>query len=233
MTLFLPPFRTGQGGGAALDRSRQGHSRTANFGERPTRFDAHIHVHAARAAGFRPASKADLIEKALHFKGHAANIIPADAGNWIEIDAQFVGMIEICGAHRMRVQFDAAKVHNPGQPGWIIDHDFFGSAAGRERQCDRTQPSWPLLGRALLIECLRLGAVDETFQNDRSILNPCQRTRSDGEIVADEVELGDFYLRRKIQLLRVRDLDFPPVDREHFMVGFLCHNTRLPPIIIH
>ena len=63
----------------------------------------------------------------------------------------------------MRVQFDAAKVHDPGKSGCVIDHDFFGSSAGRERQSDRTQPGWSLLWRALLIKRLRLGAVDETF----------------------------------------------------------------------
>src|SRR5271156_6597770 len=46
MTLFLPPFRTGKGGGPALDRSRQGNRRTANLGKRPSRFEAYIHVHA-------------------------------------------------------------------------------------------------------------------------------------------------------------------------------------------
>ena len=66
-------------------------------------------------------------------KGDAANIVPTDAGNRIEIDAQFVGMIEIAGAHRVRVQFDAAKVHDPGKPGCVIDYDFFGGSAGRER----------------------------------------------------------------------------------------------------
>src|SRR6202035_92908 len=87
MTLFLPPLRTGQGWGAALDRSRQGNSRTAHLRERPTRFDTYINVHAARAAGFRPASKADAIEKALNLKCDAANIIPTNAGNRIQIDA--------------------------------------------------------------------------------------------------------------------------------------------------
>ena len=117
-------------------------------------------------------------------------------------------------------------------PARVIDHDFFGSSAGRERQRDRTQPGRPLLWRALLIKRLRLGAVDETFQDNRSILNTRQRTRSDGEIVLNKFELGDFYLRRKVQLLRVRDLDFVPADRQNFAGRFLCHKTRLPPIII-
>ncbi len=42
-------------------------------------------------------------------------------------------MIKIAGAHRVRVQFNAAKVHNPGKPGCVIDYDFFGSSAGGER----------------------------------------------------------------------------------------------------
>src|SRR5208283_6225735 len=87
--------------------------------------------------------------------------------------------------------------------------------------------------RAFLIKRLRLGAIDETFQNNWSILNPGQRTRSDGEIILNKFELGDFYLRRKIQLLGVCDLDFLPVDRQNFAGRFLCHKTRLPLIIIY
>jgi len=143
-------------------------------------------VHAARAAGFRPATKADLIEKTLHLKCNTANIVPTDAGNRIEIDAQFVGMIEIAGAHRMRVQFDAAKVHNPDKPGCIIDDNFFGRSAGRERQSDRTQPGWPLLWRPLLIKRLRLGAVDETLENNWPVANSSERARCHGEIVLNK-----------------------------------------------
>src|SRR5580704_18787178 len=121
-------------------------------------------------------------------------------------------MIEIAGAHRVRVQFDAAKVHDPGKPGCVIDHDFFGGAAGRERQSDRAQPGWPLLWCALLIKRLRLGAVDETLEHNRSISNPRQRSWSYGEIVLNKFKLGYFYLRRKVQLVRVRDLDFMPTD---------------------
>src|SRR5271170_2200017 len=47
MTLFLPPFRTGQCWGPALDRSRYGNRRTANLRKCPVRFNAYINVHAA------------------------------------------------------------------------------------------------------------------------------------------------------------------------------------------
>ncbi|MGO9345383.1 MAG: hypothetical protein ACLPZJ_03120, partial [Terriglobales bacterium] len=39
-------------------------------------------------------------------------------------------------------------------------------------------------------------------------------------------ELGDFYLRRKVQLLRVRDLDFLPANQQNFAGRFLCHSNK-------
>src|SRR5579872_2144874 len=141
-------------------------------------------------------------------------------------------MIEIGGSHWMRVQFDAAQVNDPGKSGSVIDHYFFGSSAGRERQRDRTQPGRALFWRALLIKRLPFGAVDETLQHHRPILNPSQRTQSDGEIILNKFELSDSYLRREIQFLRVRDLDFLPADRQNFAGRFFCHKTRLPPIIM-
>ena len=42
-----------------------------------------------------------------------ADLRPLDARHRIEIDAQLVGMIEIVGAHRMRVQLEAGEVGHP------------------------------------------------------------------------------------------------------------------------
>ena len=47
VALLFPPFRTGQRGDAALDRTRQRHRRAAHFGEGPARLDSHVDVHAA------------------------------------------------------------------------------------------------------------------------------------------------------------------------------------------
>ena len=106
--------------------------RAAHFGERPARLDAHVHVHAARAAGLGPAAKPHLFEQRFHLERDAAHIVPADAGTRIEIDAQLVGMIEIAGAHRMRMQLDAAEVDDPGEPRRVVDDDLFRGAAGRK-----------------------------------------------------------------------------------------------------
>ena len=39
--------------------------------------------------------------------------VPADTRAGVEIDAQLVGMLEVVGAHRVRVQVDAPEVHHP------------------------------------------------------------------------------------------------------------------------
>ena len=66
-------------------------------------------------------------------------------GTGIEIDPQFIRMIEIARPHRMRMQLDAAQIDDPGQPGRIVDDNFFRSAAGRKRKRDGAQPIGTML----------------------------------------------------------------------------------------
>ena len=98
-----------------------------------------------------------------------ADVRPTDAGAWIEIDAQLVGVLEIAGAHGVRMQLDAAQVDDPGEPGRVVDDYLFGCAARGEGQRDGSQPVWTLGGCALLIERLALGAVDEALEDDRAV----------------------------------------------------------------
>ena len=101
MTLFFPPFRTGESGRTPLHCARQGHRRSPHFSERPARFDAHIYVHAARTAGFGPAAKPELFEQCLNFESDPAHISPTNTRNRIKIDPQFVGVFKIVGPDRM------------------------------------------------------------------------------------------------------------------------------------
>ena len=172
VTLLLPPFRTGQGGHPPLDCTRQRERRAAHFAEGPARLDPHIHMHPARAAGFGPAAKAHFLEQRLHFESDRAHVRPTHAGSRIEIDPQLVGMIEIAGAHRVRMQLDAAQIDDPRQPRRIIDHNFFRRAAGRKGQRHRSQPVRALGRRALLIKRLAFGAIDKALENDGTIPNP-------------------------------------------------------------
>ena len=68
----------------------------------------------------------------LHDLRDLANLVPLDARHRIEIDAQFVGMIEIVGAHRMRVQLETGEIRHPRERGCVARHDFFRRSARRK-----------------------------------------------------------------------------------------------------
>ena len=117
-------------------------------------------------------------------------------------------MVEIAGAYRVRMQLDAAEVDDPGKPRRIIDHEFFRSPTRRERQRGGSQPRRTLGGRALLIKRLAFGAINESLENDRAILDPGESARRDGQVVADEIEFRELCLSGKIRLVRVCHADF-------------------------
>ena len=98
--------------------------------KRPARLDAHVHVHAARAARLRPAARGRAPRAAPSPRARRARTsAQATPGPGIEIDAQLVGVLEVGRAHRVRVQLDAAEVHDPGEPGRVVDDHLLGGAA--------------------------------------------------------------------------------------------------------
>ena len=100
----------------------------------------------------------------------------------------------------MRVQLDAAQVDDPGEPRRIVDDDLFGGAARGKRERHRSQPGGPLGGRALLIERLPFGAVNESLENDRPIANSGERARRDRQVVADRSSFESFVCFEKYSL---------------------------------
>ena len=98
--------------------------------------DADVDVHAAGAAGLGPAGEAVLFEDGFDFEGDGADVGPFDAGAGIEVDAELVGVVEIVAADRVRVEFDAAEVDDPGEAGGVVDDDLFGGAAGGKGERD-------------------------------------------------------------------------------------------------
>lgn len=45
---------------------------------------------------------------------------PLDPGHRVQVDPQFIGMIEVGGKHRMRIEVDAAEIDHPGQSGGVL-----------------------------------------------------------------------------------------------------------------
>src|SRR3954454_6656921 len=113
-------------------------------------------------------------------------------------------MVEVPGTYWMWVELDAAQVDDPCEPSGIVDHDFFRGAARRECQRYSSQPFRTLAGRPLLIKCLAFCAVNESFQNQRTIADSAESALRNGEVIPDEVDLGEPGLLRKIKLMRMR-----------------------------
>src|SRR6266404_2953280 len=129
------------------------------------------------SAARRTSSKAHLIKQRFHFERDRAHVGPTDAGARIEIDSQLVRMIEIAGAHRMRMQLDATEIDDPRKPRRVIDNDFFRSASRRERERYRSQPRGALRWCALLIERLTFGAIDVSLEDKRTVSDSGERAR--------------------------------------------------------
>ena len=121
----------------------------------------------------------------------------------------------------MGVEFDAAEVDDEGESGGIVDDDLFGGAAGGEGEGDGAEEGGEIGGGALLVEgfglsAFKAGSVDEALEDDGTVANALEGSGCDGEVVADEVELGELGFAGEVELLGVRDADGVVVDLEEF-----------------
>ena len=79
-------------------------------------------------------------QRRAHHHRDLPHLRPRHARHRIEIDAQFVRMIQVVGADGMRVQFQAPEVGHPCESGRLARHHFLGRASGRKRERDDVQP---------------------------------------------------------------------------------------------
>ena len=73
----------------------------------------------------RPTASSD----SRHDHRDVADLRPGHARHRIEVDPQLVGMIQVVGADRVRVQVDAAEVDDPGEARRFVDDDLVGRPA--------------------------------------------------------------------------------------------------------
>ena len=85
-------------------------------------------------------------------------------------------MLEIFGAHRVRVQLETSEVREPGERRRIARHDLLRRAPRREAQLDHLDPGRPALGRPLLIEVLAFDAVGIAHEHVRPAAGAAQRS---------------------------------------------------------
>ena len=152
-------------GRAPLDLARQRERRAPHLIEGPAPLDAHVDVDAARARGLGPTDQSEVVERRLHHARDLAQLRPLDARHRVEVGAQLVGMIEILGPHRMRMELEAGEVGHPGQRRGIARHHLLGQASGREGERHHLDPLRARLRRALLVEELALDSVRVAHQH--------------------------------------------------------------------
>ena len=81
-----------------------------------------------------------------------------------------------------------------------------------------------------MVEGFGFGSVDEALEDDGAVADAVEGSGGDGEVVADEVELGELDLFGEVELVGVGDADFVAVDGEEFGLffgGFSLHTGRL------
>ena len=122
--------------------------------------------------------------------GDLADLRPLHARHRIEIDAQLVGMVEVVGANRMRVQLETRQVGHPHEGGRLPGHDLFGRPAGRETSARRHRAIGSRLRRPLLEEEFAVDAVGIADQDVGPAAGALQGPLGDGDVVAGKVELG-------------------------------------------
>ena len=177
--LLLPPRAGGEARRAALDVARQRQRSAPHLVEAPAARDPHQHVQAARAGGLRPAGEPEVGQRLVDDARDLPDLRPLDARHRVEVDAQLVGMLEVVGAHRVRVQLEAGEVGHPGEVGRMARHDLVGAAAGREADRGDLEPLGPLGRRALLEEELAADAVRVADQHARAPAGAAQRAFGD------------------------------------------------------
>ena len=155
-----------------------------------------------------------------------AHLRPLDARHRIEIDAQLVGMIEIVGAHRMRMQLEAREVRHPD----AAPPHRAARLLRRVRpdgNCSATTSiqAAAMPGARFWKKNSPLDAVRIAHQHVRPAAGAAQRAVGDGEVVARQIELGVPGLRKQ-HLARVRDRHLAPVYIENLVLGAGCHGNR-------
>jgi len=85
-------------------------------------------MHPARARRLGPADQPKVRQHFARDLGDLAYLRPLDPWHRIEIDAQLVGVIEVLGAHRMRMQLETGEVGKPSERRGILGDDFIGRA---------------------------------------------------------------------------------------------------------
>jgi hypothetical protein len=134
-------------------------------------------------------------------------------------------MLQVLGAHRVRMQLEAGEVRHPGERRRFARHHLLGAAARGEAQLHHLDPPGARLRRALLVEELALDAVGVAHHHVGPAARAAQRALGHVEVIARDVELGIARLRKQ-QLVRMRDRNLATVDSQDFHESNLARGRQ-------
>jgi hypothetical protein len=138
-------------------------------------------MNAAGPGRLGPPRQPELVERGSHHTRHVAQLVPRHPRNGVEIDAELVGMIEILGAHRVRMELETGEVGHPQQVRRGAGHDLLRCAARRKLQRGHLDPGGAGLRGALLVEELLPNPVRVAHQHVRASAGAAQRTVGDSQ----------------------------------------------------
>ena len=165
-------------------------------------------------------------------QGHLADLRPGHARNGVEVHAQLVGVVDVVGTHRPRIDLEAAQRGGPHDVRGVVHYGHQRVTAARERDRRDLNPLGRSLRQALLIEGALTAIGDpggEAVQDLGAIPAPGQRRVGHGRPVLNDLELrnGSPGGVGEVDLLRVRDPDIEPVDLQEL---FRCGHEPTVPV---
>ncbi|CAM5641743.1 hypothetical protein SPURM210S_04074 [Streptomyces purpurascens] len=196
--LLLPPLDGHLVGHAPLQLPADGDGGAPDLGEGPARFDGHEDVQAPSARGLGEAAQsAELVEHRPEFVGGAGGVVVIGAGLRVEVDAEFVRVVDVVAAYRPGVEGEGAELGGPHHRSGLGGAHLVGAAAAGEGDVRGRDPVGHVLGRPLLEEVLSVQPLGVALQGRGPVAQGAQDAGADGQVVAGEVQLGEAALREE------------------------------------
>ena len=200
-----PPGRRHQVGCPPLHLARERQRRPADVLEAPSRLDPDIDVQTLAAAGLRPAGGAELVEHLVGDVGDPAHSREVALRHRVKIDPPLVGLLGVGPTAVPGVELDRGHLHRPDDAGQLGHAQLVGRPVEpREEEPHRLDPRRGSRRQPLLVHLLALDARREPVQHAGPLTQRVDDAVTDGQVVADQVELGRAR-RREVDPVRVGD----------------------------
>ncbi len=139
----------------------------------------------------------ELFEDIVDAAGDPADIVEGHVGHRVEVNAQFVGAIEIGVAHRPRVEIDTAQVDGPNNVRHVKGAELLGRTARGKVHSRGVEPVGPRGGDALLEKHFPVDPVGKTLEDGWPPVNTSERPFADRNVVLDELHFRYWDIREK------------------------------------